>query len=143
MTNFLNRHDVRIAIVSVPARSKGIPDYVTALQKGMESMGHQVDVIDAWTEDGFRLPGYAYIAVTAEAVSLFGGTMPDALPQILAAGNGLVGKKSAAFLKKTGPFTGKSLVNLMRAMEKEGMLVNWSEIILSLPHAESLGKRIG
>ncbi|MDR3171225.1 MAG: hypothetical protein LBU17_06295 [Treponema sp.] len=134
---------MRIAIVSVPASRKGIPDYVKSLQKGMESMGHRVDVIDAWTEDGLRLPGYEYIAVSAEAVSLFGGKMPEALPKILGTGSGLVGKKSAAFLRKTGPFTTKALANLMGGMEKEGMLVNWSEIILNAPHAESLGKRIG
>jgi hypothetical protein len=28
-------------------------------------------------------------------------------------------------------------------MEKEGMRVNWSDIILNAPHAEVLGKRIG
>jgi hypothetical protein len=30
----------------------------------------------------------------------------------------------------------------MKAMEREGMLVNWSEVLLSAPHAEALGKRI-
>jgi hypothetical protein len=40
------------------------------------------------------------------------------------------------------PFTGKALANLMRVMEREGMFVNWSEILLSVPHAEELGKRI-
>ncbi|MDR1565818.1 MAG: hypothetical protein LBS48_00865 [Treponema sp.] len=135
---------MRIAVISAPGRRKGIPEYVKSLAKGMESMGHRVDIIDAWTEDGFRLPGYEYIAVCAEAVSLWGGKMPEALPKILAAGSGLVGKKSAAFLKKTGPvFINKALWNLMRAMEKEGMTVNWSEIILSAPQAEALGKRIG
>ncbi|MDR2618504.1 MAG: hypothetical protein LBC62_06510 [Treponema sp.] len=135
---------MRIAVISAPGRRKGIPEYVKSLAKGMESMGHRVDIIDAWTEDGFRLPGYEYIAVCAEAVSLWGGKMPDVLSRILAAGSGLVGKKSAAFLKKTGPiFINKALWNLMRAMEKEGMTVNWSEIILSAPQAEALGKRIG
>ena len=134
---------MRIAIVSAPARRGGIPDYVTALAKGMEAMGHRVDMIDAWTEDGMRLPGYEYVVVAAESVSLIGGKMPDPLARVLSAGSSLVGKKSAAFLKKTGPFTGKALANLMRAMEKEGMLVNWSDIIFNPPHAESLGKRIG
>ena len=135
---------MRIAVVSVSAGRRGIPEYVKFLAKGMESMGHRVDTIDAWTEDGFRLPGYEYIAVCAEAASGWGGKMPDALAKILASGSGLVGKKSAAFLKKTSPFfVNKSLANLMKAMEKEGMLVNWSEIILSSPQAEALGKRIG
>jgi len=135
---------MRIAVISVPAQRKGIPEYVKSLAKGMESMGHRVDILDAWTEDGFRLPGYEYIAVCAEAVSLWGGKMPDPLSEILSAGSGLVGKKSAAFLKKTGPiFINKAIRNLMKAMEKEGMLVNWSEILLNAPQAEALGKRIG
>lgn len=135
---------MRIAVVSAGAQRKGIPEYVKSLARGMESMGHRVDVLDAWTEDGYRLPAYEYIAVCAEAVSGWGGRMPDALQKILGAGSGLVGKKSAAFLKKTSPFfINKALVNLMRAMEKEGMLVNWSEILLNAPHAEALGKRIG
>ncbi|MDR2534427.1 MAG: hypothetical protein LBD29_00165 [Treponema sp.] len=134
---------MRIVIISAPAQRKPTPDYVSALQKGMMSMGHQVDVLDAWTDDGFRLPGYEYIVVTAESISFFGGKMPEALSKILASGSGVGGKKSAAFLRKTGIFTGKALANLMRAMEKEGMLVNWSDIILNAPHAEALGKRIG
>lgn len=134
---------MRIAIVSSPAQRKGVPDYVKALAKGMESMGHRVDIVDAWTEDGMRLPGYEYIVTVAEQLSLFGGKMPEALSKILNCGTGLVGKKGAAFLKKAGPFTGKAMANVMRAMEKEGMVVNWSDIIFSAPHAEALGKKIG
>ena len=135
---------MRIAVISAPKSRNGVPEYVKSLAKGMESMGHRVDIIDAWTEDGMRLPGYEYIVVCAEAVKAWGGKMPEALPKVLSAGSGLVGKKSAAFLKKTGPFfITKALWNLMRAMEKEGMMVNWSEIILNPAHAEALGKRIG
>ena len=135
---------MRIAVINVPATRKGIQEYVKTLASGMEAMGHKVDILDAWTEDGFRLPGYEYIAVCAEAVSGWGGKMPDVLSKFLACGSGLVGKKSAAFLKKTSPlFINKSLTNLMKVMEKEGMMINWSDIILSAPHAEALGKRIG
>ena len=135
---------MRIVVVSATGQRKGIPEYVKSLARGMESMGHRVDVLDAWTEDGYRLPGYEYIAVCAEACSTWGGKMPEVLQKVLGAGSGLVGKKSAAFLKKTSPFfINKALTNLMRAMEKEGMLVNWSEILFNAPHAEALGKRIG
>jgi hypothetical protein len=135
---------MRIAVISASARRKPIPDYVSALARGMESMGHRVDVIDAWTGDAMRLPGYEYIAVAAEPVSLFGGTLPDALGRLLGMpGSGLLGKRGAAFLRRNSPFTGKGLANLMRAMEREGMIVNWSDVILNAPHAEALGKRIG
>ena len=134
---------MRVAIVSAP-RGRETPDYIKSLAKGMESMGHRVDVINAWTEDGMRLPGYEYIAVCAESVSFFSGKIPDVLTRALGAGSSLVGKKSAAFVKKTGPlFISKALWNVMKAMEKEGMKINWSDIVLNPAHAEALGKRIG
>ena len=134
---------MRIAIVSA-SRVRGIPEYIKSLGNGMESMGHRVDIIDAWTEDGMKLPGYEYIAVCAEATGFWGGKMPDILTRVLGSGSGLVGKKSAAFIKKTGPlFINKSLWNLMKAMEKQGMKINWSEVILNPSHAQALGKRIG
>jgi hypothetical protein len=134
---------MRVAVISMPAVRKAPPDYVKALAKGMESMGHRVDIIDGWTEDGYRLPGYEYIAVTSEPLSFFSGKIPEPLGKLLSAGSSLVGKKSAAFIKKGGLFGGRALSNLMKAMEKEGMLVNWSEVLLNPPHAEALGKRIG
>ncbi|MCL2759666.1 MAG: hypothetical protein FWD22_05590 [Treponema sp.] len=134
---------MRIAVVSVPAEKKQPPDYVTALAKGMSLMGHHVDIIDAWTEQGFKLPGYEYIAVVSEPLSMFTGKIPAIATKILAAGSSLVGKKSAAFVKKTGLFSNRALSNLMKAMEKEGMRVNWSDILFNAPHAEALGKKIG
>ena len=134
---------MRIAVISAPYVRKAPPDYVHALAKGMESMGHRVDIIDAWTEDGYRLPGYEYITVTTESISFFSGKIPEAVSKILSAGSSLGGKKSAAFVKKGGLFSARALINLMRVMEKEGMVINWSDLLMNTPHAEALGKRIG
>jgi len=134
---------MRIAIVSAPSGRRETPDYVKGLAKGMESMGHRVDVINAWTEDGMRLPGYEYITVVAEPLSFFTGKIPECIAKVLAAGSSLVGKKSAAFIKKSGLFTNRALFNLMKAMEKEGMRVNWSDVLFNEPHAEAMGKHIG
>jgi hypothetical protein len=134
---------MRIAIISAPSTRREPPDYVKALAKGIESAGHQVDIIDAWTDDGSRLPGYGYIALAAEPVSFFSGRMPESVEKILSGGSSLVGKRSAAFIKKGGLFSGRALANLMKAMEKEGMVINWSELLFNPPHAEAMGKRIG
>jgi hypothetical protein len=136
---------MRIAIVSAPRTRRAPPDYVASLAKGMEKMGHRVEVLDVWTDENtaHKLPGYEYIAIVAEQTALFGGKLPEVLHTMLKGGSGLGGKKSAAFLKKTNPLTGKALSNLMKLMEREGMLVNWSEILLSAPHAEEIGKRVG
>jgi len=134
---------MRIAVVSAPAVKREPPDYIKALAKGMEAMGHRADVIDAWTEDGMKLPAYEYIVVAAEPVSFFSGKIILNVSKILAAGSSLSGKKSAAFIKKTGLFTNRALSNLMKSMEKEGMVVNWSDILFNAPHAEAMGKHIG
>jgi hypothetical protein len=134
---------MRIAIISAPPQRKAPPDYVLSLAKGMEAMGHRVDVLDAWTADGYRLPGYEYIAVVTQALSAFSGRIPDVVSGMLSAAPNLGGKKSAAFVRKCGLFTARSLANLMKAMEKEGMMVNWSDILFNPPHAEAMGKMIG
>jgi len=134
---------MRIAVVSAPAARKEPPDYVKSLAKGMESMGHRVDIIDAWKEDGMKLPAYEYIAVVTEPVSVFSGKIPENVSKVIKAGSSVAGKKSAAFIKKTGLFTNRAFAALMKIMEAEGMVVNWSEILFNGPHAEALGKQIG
>ncbi len=134
---------MRIAVVSAPASRKEPPDYIKALVKGIESMGHRVDIIDAWTEDGMKLPGYEYIAVVTEPLSAFSGKIPESISKVLKAGSSVAGKKSAAFVKKTGLFFNRAIANLMKVMEKEGMVVNWSDILFNSPHAEAIGKQIG
>jgi len=134
---------MRIAVISAPSRRRTPPDYVQAVAKGMELMGHRVDIIDAWTDDGMRLPGYEYIAIVTEAMSLFSAKIPEVIPRILSNSSGIGGKKSAAFVKKGGLRCNRTLSNVMKAMEKEGMMVNWCDILLNPPHAEAMGKRIG
>jgi len=133
---------MRIGIINASAQRRSTPDYVLALAKGMQSMGHTVDIVDARTDDGMKLPGCDYIAIATEPLSFFSAKISDIIPKILAS-RGIGGKKSAAFVKKAGLRSNKVLFNLMTAMEKEGMLVNWSEVLLSAPHAEAMGKRIG
>ena len=134
---------MRISVVSAPAVKKEPSDYVRSVVKGMQAMGHHVDIVDVWTEDGVRLPGYDYIAVTAEPLSFFSGKIAPIISKALAAGSSLAGKKSSAFIKKSGLFSNRAMANLMKAMEKEGMVINWSDFILNTSHAEALGKKIG
>ena len=134
---------MRIAVVSAPPKRRSPPDYVRALARGMESMGHKVDIIDAWTDDGMRLPGYEYVAIVTEPASFFSAAIPAIIPKMLSVSSGIGGKKSAAFVKKGSLRSNRILTNIMKAMEKEGMMVNWCDVLLNPPHAEAIGKRIG
>ncbi len=134
---------MRIAIVSVPAAKGRTPQYCEFLKKGFEAMGHRADIVNAWTDDGMRLPGYDYIVVAAETLSFFSSKLPERLSKILSEGSGLAGKKGAAYLGKKCLLSNKALLKLMAMMEKEGILVNRSEILLSNEQAEMIAKRIG
>lgn len=135
---------MRIGLIVAEAGKAGsLRAYAEAVSRGVESMGHRVDVLDARTEDGRKLAGFEYLIVLAESASFFGGKLPDSLPKLLAAASSLVGKKGAAFLRPSGLFSGKAMANLMRAMEKEGMCVNWSELVPKPSMAEASAKRIG
>ena len=133
---------MRIAIICTPPQGQSPPDYVRSLAKGMESCGHQVDIINARTDDALRLAICDYIALVTAPASLFSAQIPDIIPRFLAAAN-TGGKKSAAFVKKSGLRHEKALANLMAAMEKEGMVINWSDFLLNASQAEALGKKIG
>jgi hypothetical protein len=134
---------MRIAIVSVLARRGSIPQYCDSLRKGLEAAGHRADIIDAWTEDGHKLPAYEYIIVAAETISFFSVKFAERLSKILSEGSGLAGKKGAAFLGKKCMRNNRALLNLMAAMEKEGLFVNRSEILLGADHAQAIAKRLG
>jgi menaquinone-dependent protoporphyrinogen IX oxidase len=132
---------MRVAVISAPAARGGVPAYVKSLAKGIEEKGHQVQIFDAWGDDSHMIPSFDYIVIAAEAASLWKGRMPECLNNFMGNGIGFEGKKGAAFLKKK-MFNGKALANLMRAMERQGMFVNNSDIIMSSAQAEALGKRI-
>jgi len=135
---------MRIGLVFFSAAPTGpLAEYAKAIAAGMESMGHRVDSIDARTDEGRTLPGYEYLVVLSEPVSFFSGKVPPALLKYLAHASSLLGKKSAAFLRASGLFSGKAMSALMRAMEKEGMCVNWSEIVANTVQSTAVAKRIG
>lgn len=134
---------MRIALILAAASQLSGNDTAKALARGMEAMGHRVDLLDAKREDGVRLPGYEYVVVYAEKPSFLSGKIHESLSKMLSSASSLVGKKSAAFLKSGGLFSGKAMSALMRAMEKEGMCVNWSDVVANAAQAEALGKRVG
>ncbi|OHD77004.1 MAG: hypothetical protein A3J97_11950 [Spirochaetes bacterium RIFOXYC1_FULL_54_7] len=135
---------MRIALVVAPAGSgNSLSAHAEAMAKGMGSMGHRVDSFDARTDDGARLPAYEYILILSEPVSAFSGKIPECVTKIFKNASSLIGKKSGAFLRNSGLFSGKAMTNLMLAMEKEGMHINWSEQVGKAEEAGVLSKKIG
>jgi hypothetical protein len=116
-------------------------DIARGLVRGIESQGHQVDIIDGYREQEKKLTIYQYIAIGTEAMDFF-GKIPDIISKYLAGAGIVGGKPGFAFVIKT--FTGSqgALMRLMKAMEHEGMFLRFSDILEGPSHAEAIGKRL-
>jgi menaquinone-dependent protoporphyrinogen IX oxidase len=120
---------MRIALVYVPAKG---PETIIAVSKAMaralEAAGHFVDLAEARSDESPRLTGYDYVIVGTESASPMGKISPR-VGQFLAQAGMVAGKRSMAFLRKSGFRPEKALNRLMKAMEAEGMIVNCAEIV--------------
>jgi hypothetical protein len=120
---------MRVALIYVPAKA---PDALAAVAKSMaraiEAEGHFVDVSQARPGETPSLTGYDYVIVGTESAGAF-GKIPEGVSQSLSQAGMLAGKRSMAFLRKSGLRPEKALSRLMKAMEGEGMLVNFAEVV--------------
>ena len=111
------------------------------LSRGLEMQGHNVTVLNAYTDNDKRLSYYDYIIVGTESIGLFSAKTPEILSKFLREVPGAAGKRSFAFNLK-GMRSAKQLCYAMRDMEREGMFVNNSGTFKNASEAEAVGKRL-
>ncbi|MGA2546033.1 MAG: hypothetical protein ABSF43_05770 [Rectinemataceae bacterium] len=122
---------MRVALVYIPAKD---PEALVAVAKTMartlEAAGHFVDLAEARADESPRLTGYDYIVIGTESATAF-GRIPERVAQFLAQAGMIAGKRSMAFLRKSGFRPEKALARLMKAMEVEGMVVSCAEVVVN------------
>jgi menaquinone-dependent protoporphyrinogen IX oxidase len=120
---------MRVALVYVPAGdSDALARVSKAMARALEAAGHFVDIFEARADESPRLTGHEYVIIGTESASAM-GKIPRRVSQFLAQAGMISGKRSMAFLRKSGLRPDKALSRLMKAMEAEGMMVNCSEIV--------------
>ena len=133
---------MRVAVVYFPAYAGDqVSRLAQSLAQGIESQGHQVDLIDGTTDENKKLIIYHYIAVGTVKTS-FLGKINAKISHFLASQGTVQGKKGFAFVAKKIFGSQRSLLKLMSVMEKEGMIVRSSEIFSSRDEAVEVGKRL-
>ncbi len=135
---------VRAAVLyfAKPANQPKLKALAEALGRGMRKQGAQVDVVNGVQARETKLTGYHYIAVGCDVRSLIKGVLPPELTQALANGGIITGKKTFAFVPPALMGAGSTLLKLMKALEHEGMLLRFSDILAKAEEAESLGQRL-
>ncbi len=128
----------------LPTGSGKNQDILKNLEKGALSNGHQIVVKDG-TKDraNVRLTMYEYVAVIVSVTGLFGGKIPPKVAEVLAGAGTVSGKKGCALVVKSGLSSAKTCKTLMKAMEKEGVFLDYSDIIENAGHAVAVGRKIG
>lgn len=134
---------MKVGIVVYYDSSKNrILEIAKGLAEGIAGNGHNVDIIDAVLESEKKVSFYEYLIVGTEAITAFGGKIPEKLKIYLASCGMVSGKRSFAFILKKGLRTGKTLNTLMKAMEFEGMFLKYSEVLKRKEEAREIGKRL-
>lgn len=117
---------------------------VKALSDGAAGSGHLVDVVDGnRSTDTLRLTPYEYVVILSPSYGLFKGKIPARVTEVLSSCGNLTGKKGAAFVTKALFSAPSANQVLMKAMEKEGMVVNDFNIIGDFEQACVVGSRLG
>lgn len=116
-----------------------------AVRQSAEEAGNTVQVLDGMQETGpAALALSDYIAVIARKSGFFGSALPSRIKEFFAAAGSVAGKKGAALLVSYGLFGNrKAYENLMRSMEKEGVVLDYSDILRNRDEARAGGKNLG
>lgn len=130
---------MRVAVISLSAGTSGkLALIAQGLGKGLESAGHRVDFFGPKV-DPMPIASYDYIIVGSESEGLW-GRLPKAAADYLRRCHGLSGKRSFAFVRKSGLRPARALARLMRLVEAEGMRLTWSEILSGAEEAALAGR---
>ncbi len=112
------------------------------LAEGIQAQGHDVDLVDMSREAGKIVSYYDYVAVGTSAVSFWGGKIPVKTGEFLKQCGTISGKRCFAFIGKRGIRLRKTLQELMRTMESQGMYLTFSDVLPNRGYAKEVGKRL-
>ena len=133
---------MRVAVLFYADRQRDkLRGHAAALAAGIEEQGHHVDLVDGTQNVTTSLTIYGYIAAGAVAPGIIGGKIPESTGKHLASSGIVAGKRSFAFTLK-GPGSSKTLHNLMKVMEHEGMFLKYSKIFESEDEARQTGRQL-
>lgn len=123
------------------SRSRAISAIAEGLKAGIESQGHQVDLIDWDRAVDVRLTVYEYVAIGCPVVSPFGGKIPE-VQERLSAARIMTGRKAFVFVPRAVFGATRALRRMMDAVEREGVFLRFSEVLRSVDEARAVGARL-
>lgn len=131
---------MRIGIAYFADKNSRFIELVKSIEKAVIERGHQAQIIDLKTAKA-SLSMFNFLIIGCNTLSMFGGKIPDQIKNSIKQSGGMSGKHCFAFVdKKLGSF--KTLSNLMKILEQEGIIIFSSEVLLTKDHAYRTIKEI-
>lgn len=136
---------MKIALIHFCGGDSRSSAMVDALRQSAEKSGGAVECFDGQRDlDQTKLSFFEYIVVVVKKQGLFSGAVSPRVKEFLDTAGNIAGKKGAAFVVSGGVFgNAKTCANLMRVLEKEGLLLDYSDILKNKGQALESGKKIG
>ena len=136
---------MRVALITfVPEGDRSSSAIVSKLESGSTSRGNQVEVINGYRDlMNTRLSVFDYVAVVVRTKGLFNGKVPSRVAEFLSTSGSIAGRKGCALVAKSGFSSGKTCKELMKIMEREGVKLDYFDIIADEEQAPLIGKKIG
>lgn len=133
---------MRVGIVCCCNGDKKILEYAQGFVKGIEKQGEYAEIVDMEKDPDKKLTIFNYLIVGTGAASPFSGKIPGKVRTFLKNSGNISGKRCVAFTNKKGLFSGKRVLNLMKAMEAEGMFLKNSYTLKSAADAEAFAAKL-
>lgn len=136
---------MRVALITfVPLRDSKYSSAVKKLQASASEGGNQVDLLNGLEDlTNTRLTMYDYIACVARPAGFIGGKILPRVAEYLGTSGSISGKKGCALILKSGISSEKACRTLMKAMEAEGVKLDYFDVVRDPDHAAWVGRKIG
>ena len=137
---------MRIALISFCGKDDSKASaIIREIVKSAREAGGDIELFDGFLDEGHaRFVLFDYIAIAAKKKGLFGGHLPSRVSEFFDGVATVAGKKGAAIIVQSGPFgNGKACANLMHVMEKQGILLDYFDIIGGADAARACGEKLG
>ena len=112
-----------------------------SLSQGLESQGHQCDIVNIAVDTDKRLTLYDYLIVVAEPLSAFSKNVSPRIGKYFENAGSVSGKRAATILVG-GIRKSAAMSTLMRIVESEGIILKTSEFISKPGEAKAFSSHL-
>ena len=133
---------MRVAVVYFEKNKGKLADIAESLAHGMGDQGHDVKVINGILDNDAKLSMYEYIAIGTAPLSPFSKKLDDNVSNFIRSAGHVTGKRCYTFIQKKGFRPFRVLQELMKLVEKEGVILKTSDVINSKEEAAYIGKKL-